>query len=155
MAEVVDLTGGYSWEVMGNPKAMPRLRHFRGGWHNKAGKDMKHFKEQIGHFFPTTAHAVLFEAGVPVSVDITFYMKRPLSEFKGGRREMGNLKSSIQSAFAKRPDIDNLVKFVLDACNKLIFHDEGQVVKLTAMKLSDNEGLCGGRTIVEVTEYLN
>jgi hypothetical protein len=35
-------------------------------------------------------------------------------------------------------DIDNLFKFVLDACNETLYGDDGQVVSLTADKCYDN-----------------
>ena len=50
-------------------------------------------------------------------------------------------------------DIDNLVKFVLDGVNGLVYKDDKQVVKLVAYKLYDSESDCGGRTVVEVTEF--
>jgi Holliday junction resolvase RusA-like endonuclease len=41
---------------------------------------------------------------------------------------------------------------VLDAVSGLVFVDDSQVVKLTACKIRDNEGLCEGATIVHFKE---
>ena len=107
-----------------------------------------------GTLFEGTVHGTLFEATVPVAMEITFYMKRPLKDFKNGNREVGNLKHSIPNGpTVCVPDIDNMAKFVLDACNGLLYQDDRQVVKLTLLKLRDNDGLCNGRTVLDVKEY--
>jgi Holliday junction resolvase RusA-like endonuclease len=46
-------------------------------------------------------------------------------------------------------DIDNLVKFVLDACNETFYGDDGQVVRLTADKCYDDSR--GGTGFTSVT----
>lgn len=35
----------------------------------------------------------------------------------------------------KKPDLDNIAKGVLDACNGVLFFDDGQIVALTVRKL--------------------
>ena len=41
---------------------------------------------------------------------------------------------------AKKPDIDNIVKVVLDSLNKIAFNDDNQVIEVTAKKFySENE----------------
>lgn len=39
----------------------------------------------------------------------------------------------------KRPDLDNLVKFLLDAINGVVFADDAQVCKISASKLYVNQ----------------
>ena len=51
------------------------------------------------------------------------------------------------------PDLDNMVKFVLDGMNELVCQDDKQVVNLVACKLFDSEGDCNGRTVVKVTKF--
>jgi Holliday junction resolvase RusA-like endonuclease len=48
----------------------------------------------------------------------------------------------------KKPDVDNLAKFVLDALTGLLYRDDEQVVKLSAIKLIDTEEPFGGRTVI-------
>jgi Holliday junction resolvase RusA-like endonuclease len=36
---------------------------------------------------------------------------------------------------AVRPDLDNVVKLVKDACNTILFHDDAQICQVTAFKL--------------------
>jgi Holliday junction resolvase RusA-like endonuclease len=38
-----------------------------------------------------------------------------------------------------KPDIDNLVKFVLDTCNGSLYHDDSQISFITAKKWYDHE----------------
>jgi Holliday junction resolvase RusA-like endonuclease len=67
------------------------------------------------------------------------------------------LKAGLRRAFTSKPDVDNLVKFVLDGMNKLVnklvCEDDSQVVKLTACKLFDSEGACDGRTVIQVSKF--
>jgi Holliday junction resolvase RusA-like endonuclease len=46
-------------------------------------------------------------------------------------------------------DIDNLSKFVLDACNETVYGDDGQVVSITADKCYDNSN--GGAGFISLT----
>ena len=50
----------------------------------------------------------------------------------------------------KKPDIDNIVKVVLDAMNKFAFRDDTQIVKLEVEKLytSDEEKL-----VIQIQEF--
>lgn len=61
---------------------------------------------------------------------ITFYMPTPISwsKTKKERAERGIIRPSV------RPDIDNLVKIILDGLNGVAFADDKQVVELTAAK---------------------
>ncbi len=48
----------------------------------------------------------------------------------------------------KKPDLDNIVKAILDACNKIIWRDDSQVVTIIARKYYGEVP----RTIVRITE---
>ena len=82
-------------------------------------------------------------------------MQRPLTDFVGRRRGPGNLKPGKlqQTVVPYGPDVDNLVKFVLDAFNGLVYHDDTQVVAVEAYKLSDNFMDCLGSTVVEISGF--
>ena len=51
---------------------------------------------------------------------------------------------------AKKPDIDNLLKAVLDALNGKAYHDDNQIVEISAKKLYSNEP----RTVVFISELV-
>lgn len=56
----------------------------------------------------------------PISLTLNFFILKP----KSVKREYPCVK----------PDIDNYVKAFLDAANGVIFHDDGQIISLTASK---------------------
>lgn len=66
----------------------------------------------------------------PLEMNIVFYMPIPKSYSKKQRAEIlnGRLKPT------KKPDIDNLIKSVLDALNGLVYADDSQIIKVTAVK---------------------
>jgi crossover junction endodeoxyribonuclease RusA len=58
----------------------------------------------------------------PVALDVTFRLARP-------QKHVG------PDAVSTRPDLDKLVRTVLDALSGVCYHDDGQVAELTARKL--------------------
>ena len=62
--------------------------------------------------------------GCPVAVRAFFYKPLPRSA-KGDERD-----------WTQKPDIDNLVKSVLDALNGVAYEDDKQIVELTAAKMT-------------------
>lgn len=65
-----------------------------------------------------------------VKVSIVAYFDIPKSTSKKKKTEM--LKDNISPT--KKPDIDNIIKIVLDAMNKFAFKDDTQVTKLEVEK---------------------
>lgn len=165
MAQVIDLTGNdeprdvggplvIRLEVMGKPVAQPRARKGKySRLYNPASRKKKAFQELVKTAIPATQHGPLFGQGVPVAMVVVCYQPRPKCDFKGGNRLAGFLKAMVPSCRPICPDIDNLAKFVLDALNGLVYHDDRQVVKLLVYKLLDSEGSCEGRTLVEVKPF--
>ena len=90
---------------------------------------------------------------VPVAVRLWFFMARPNSDFISKRRERGLRDDKSNQWIVKVPDVDNCVKFVLDAIKGVFFADDRQVVSVRAWKLQDNDGLCNGKTKIEVKAF--
>ena len=65
-----------------------------------------------------------------VFVKITAYFKIPKNTSK---KDLKLIEEGILSP-TKKPDIDNVVKIVLDALNKLAFKDDNQITKLEVEK---------------------
>ena len=65
--------------------------------------------------------------GIHVSLDCHFYMPIPASTSKKKRQEL--------HYHTKKPDLDNLIKFVKDCLNGELWHDDGQVSKVVAWKV--------------------
>lgn len=68
----------------------------------------------------------------PFEVVMTFWMRRPKSHFNA----QGLVKLTAPIRHAQKPDVDNLVKLVLDRItrSKLIWRDDSQVAYLTVAK---------------------
>jgi Holliday junction resolvase RusA-like endonuclease len=157
VVDVVDLTATtriYKATVPGPPTPLARARFFRHRYVNLSKPKMRQFAAVIKEQLPQCSAGPLFARDEPVEICIWFLIPRPVRHFEGNRRALGRLKNSAKRLLFPfvRPDLDNLIKFVLDAVGGLVFVDDSQVVKLTACKIRDNEGLCEGATIVHFKE---
>lgn len=65
-----------------------------------------------------------------LEVNVVFYLPIPKSVNKKQRAEMldGKIKHT------KKPDIDNLIKSVLDALNGIAYSDDSKIIKVAAEK---------------------
>lgn len=74
-----------------------------------------------------------FYTRIPLEIIIDFYFSIPVS-YKQERRH-----KYIAQPFTFRPDVDNAIKFVLDACNSILFDDDCSIFKVSASKRYDLE----------------
>ena len=81
----------------------------------------------------------------PVSVTLDFFFARPQGHF--GKK---GLRKSAPKHPAVRPDLDKLVRAVLDALTGVAFRDDAQVVTLTARKRYCEDNVSPGLR-VEIT----
>ena len=82
-------------------------------------------KEAIQGFGPTRD---------AVRVYVSFVFASPNGHFGTGRNA-GVLKSSAPTNKVTRPDVDKLLRAVLDAITGIVFMDDSQVVKAEASKV--------------------
>lgn len=68
---------------------------------------------------------------LPIEILIELRMRIPPSWSK--KKQVAAAAGTVRAT--KLPDLDNCAKSVLDACNKIVFADDGQVVQLTVRKL--------------------
>lgn len=66
-----------------------------------------------------------------LELSVIFRMAVPASWTKGKRQQA--YRQEMRPAV--KPDIDNLIKTVMDACNGVIYLDDSQVIKLAASKV--------------------
>lgn len=93
----------------------------------------------------------------PVWVGMEFAMPRPKAHWRTGKHQ-GKLKPKAPFLHTKKPDVDNLVKAVLDSLGEfrgllpLVWADDAQVVRLDAWKHYEmTRGRVGMRlTIIEL-----
>lgn len=104
--------------VDGIPKTKQRpMRAKAGHWFNRSAPDEAAFRKKATAIVTRVYGAVqMFDRKTPLRVEIQFQFSR----------QAFNLQSV--------PDIDNLSKFVLDSLNRVMYHDDRQVVSLFALK---------------------
>ena len=66
----------------------------------------------------------------PIAVHLNFYFTPPKSYSKKRIQAI----EAKEELFTKKPDLDNLAKSILDACNNLLFKDDSQIIGLTIGK---------------------
>lgn len=112
--------------IPGNPIAKKRPRFARRGkfvtTYNPQGTEEGKF---ICLMQNSSKHDPI-PAGTPIHLRLFFSMPIP-SSF---------LKKKIEAGIfhTKKPDLDNLIKFVKDCANGILWHDDSQVVSVEAMK---------------------
>jgi Holliday junction resolvase RusA-like endonuclease len=73
----------------------------------------------------------------PLIVDVVFSMPRPKSHY----RASGELKPSAPRWPSSKPDVDKLVRAVLDSLTGVVWRDDSQVVELRAVKQYGEPGV--------------
>ena len=74
----------------------------------------------------------------PIALRLLFKIKRPKSHYNS----KGELKPTASFLPDKRPDLDNYIKFVLDALNGILYKDDAQIVIIFAKKkYADHSGI--------------
>ena len=112
-----------SFDVPGEARAWARAR--RGGARYFVDERTASYKRRVATVAAAERNARaldLLAADVPVRLHIVVAIGRPAS----ARRRL---------APTRKPDLDNFAKAILDACNRVLWLDDAQVVELTVRKL--------------------
>lgn len=109
------------------PKGRPRFRRYGGAY---TPPKTEEYERQIKKLYLTSPKRVEFEKNVPLVVNLEFGMPIPKSMSKKKRAAM--IEGDI--SHTKKPDVDNLVKAILDGLNKLAWADDSQIVRISAEK---------------------
>lgn len=107
-------------------------------WGGEANKRTKPWREALADEASRTMQLNgqdMIPHGTPVSAVVTFVFGRP----KGHYRTNGELKDSAPTFKTSAPDIDKLLRACFDALSKVAFHDDAQVVSVSAQKLYVND----------------
>lgn len=123
--------------IQGKPIAKARPRFFRRGkfvgtFNVQETEEGKFKWELLRQALPhRNSEAPLAIKGVPVKLYLRFFMPIPESISKKKRE----LYVGCAVKHVKKPDLDNLVKFVKDCANGVLWDDDSQVVYLSASKV--------------------
>lgn len=118
--------------ILGEPKSQKRHRSFmmkgRGiRQYDPSAADKKDFLSIIQNNAPNKP----FDCPIKVSLD--FYFTRPLSHFRSGKNK-NLMKDGAPVYHTGRPDADNLIKFCMDAMNKIYWRDDSIICNLEIIK---------------------
>lgn len=134
----------YEFEVPGTikGKGRPRVNSYTGMIYTPTTtKDYESLIEQ--YFILKYPKYKTLEGRLAVNIIATFNI--PKSTKKSDREKMIQKEISPN----KKPDIDNIVKIILDAMNKFAFKDDTQITKLSVEKIYGEEE----KVHIEIEEY--
>ena len=110
------------------PKPAPRPRLGRYGVYNL--QSYTDYKDDLRQYF----NCIDIIDNQPIFLDVTFYMPFPKSYTKKQRMTLLGKHCII------KPDIDNLVKGVMDAMLGCVYHDDNIVAEIKAYKIWSEVG---------------
>lgn len=130
------------FEIEGKPIPQPRARHFsirnRSFAYNPKKKQMEIMKMLLLNEKRKIINderlieLAQIESGCEIFVEMTFYMEIPKSLNHKSRMV---IFGDGDEPHNKKPDLDNLIKWVLDCGNKILWKDDSSVVKIMAKKV--------------------
>lgn len=134
----------FEFEVIGDikGKARPRVNTYTCQAYTPT--DTKDYENLIKQYFKIKYPRYETLEG-RIAVKIIAYFKIPKNTSKKNTEKM--LKNEISPT--KKPDIDNIVKIILDAMNKMAFKDDNQITKLEIEKFYSEQE----RIYVKIEEY--
>lgn len=125
----------YQYTIPGPPTSLKRPRFGKGFCYDS----QKGIKKSLQSLLIREQKAYCFPEG-PLYVSMRFYMPIPASWSKKKQA------AALGSPHDKMPDIDNLVKFILDVGNEVLWEDDRLIFCLDCIKIYDNNP----RTEIEI-----
>lgn len=123
-------------------KARPRMNTYTGRAYTPTKtKNYEYLVRQM--FVYKYPHFKIIEGRIKVTIIAYFDIPKSTSKKKEAEMMQGNISPT------KKPDIDNIVKIILDALNKFAFKDDTQVTKLEVEKIYSE----APKVYVKIEEY--
>jgi Holliday junction resolvase RusA-like endonuclease len=103
--------------------------------HDDTGKRGKDWNSAVAGvaFEAMIADNIKLVRDVPLLIEVDFYAPRPKGHFRTGRNAH-LLKPDVPVAPCTRPDVDKLLRAILDALKNVVYADDGQVAAVHATK---------------------
>ena len=117
------------------PKGRPRVSILGGHAHAYTPKKTADYERDIAYHYTRACGGFMYDRDQALTVRIEFGMPIPKSTPKS--RKDAIIEGIIKHI--KKPDVDNLVKAVLDALNGVAWVDDSQIVRLIAEKRYSTE----------------
>jgi Holliday junction resolvase RusA-like endonuclease len=124
----------YETTVIFEPVSLKRHRHrLKGGTYDPSKKDKDEFIKTLGSL-PEN------KMTNPIRCQLNFFCKRPKTHYKTGKKS-NELKDNAPKYNTNNKDLDNMVKFILDALNDKLYLDDCLIIEINCKKTySDGEG---------------
>ncbi len=123
-------------------KARPRMNTYTGRAYTPTKtKNYEYLVRQL--FVYKYPHFKIIEGRIKVTIIAYFDIPKSTSKKKEAEMLQGNISPT------KKPDIDNIVKIILDALNKFAFKDDTQITKLEVEKIYSETP----KVYVKIEEY--
>jgi Holliday junction resolvase RusA-like endonuclease len=123
------------------PVSLKRHRHrLHGGTYDPSKKEKDDFVKAV--------ETLPEKMTKPIKCVLNFYCKRPKTHYKSGKNSH-ILKDTAPKYNTNNKDLDNMVKFVLDALNDKLYTDDSLIFEITCSKLYSEED---GYIYVKFTE---
>lgn len=114
------MTKVIKFSITGSPQAQKRVRVTRFATYDPSADAKKDFLILAYEHRPKS---IILGA---VALRVRFVMPRPKNHYGTGKN-VGMLKGNAPRKHTKRPDADNMLKFIKDALSKVYWKDDSQV----------------------------
>jgi Holliday junction resolvase RusA-like endonuclease len=117
--------------VQYEPTSLKRHRHrLKGGTYDPSKKEKDAFLSMV---LNTLDQDTFVKMTKPIKCTLHFYSKRPKNHYKSGKKSE-ELKENAPKYNTNNKDLDNMVKFVLDALNYTLYEDDRQIIEIHCIK---------------------
>ena len=125
---------GLVFEVPGEPRGKGRPRFTKDG-HTYTDSETRAYEKKIMAYYRQQMRNFRWDDGAYVAVEVTAVYPIPKSTTKASL-------AAIQAGRIlpkRKPDIDNVIKVVLDSLNGIAYKDDSQVVMVSGKKIYGHE----------------
>lgn len=112
------------------PQSRPRFNSQNKRAYEKS--NIKLYKQRVGYIARKEFKKPI-ERDTPLEISMKFYM--PIPQYLSKVKKNGLALEKEVKYVTKKPDLDNLLKAILDGLNGIAYFDDGQVVKLKVEKV--------------------
>jgi Holliday junction resolvase RusA-like endonuclease len=114
-----------SFTVLGKPRGKGRPRFFRG--HAYTPPETRDYEKRVKQCYLMETGGHCFSGPVAVTVEAYFSIPKSWSKAKKAQAMKGEVMPG-------KPDIDNIIKIVLDALNGVAYDDDSHVIAISGRK---------------------
>lgn len=134
----------YEFEVTGKVrgKARPKVNTYT--LRAYTPQETKDYEELIQQYF-----VIKYPKYIPIETRVSVKITACFSIPKNTSKKNTSLMLENIISPTKKPDIDNIVKIILDALNKMAFKDDNQITKLEVEKIYSTED----KIIIKIEDY--